>query len=202
MPLPRSPRARPIDITFSVRSEKYRGSTAFLRFTTVPLALSNNIAPSFSVSLSISVFHVKKRSISYPGYSFLGRMLIFFALTSVLFPISHPPSFPFSSPLPFCHTTAYIRIWVSSSDAHKPVSPSHLLFSGARCFDRGPRSSLPLSHSTHLSSFPSSPSSTRDPSTFDSPRASRRRLAEIFSLLPSRNEQCGGSGMQDGRRTL
>ncbi|KAH0535368.1 hypothetical protein KQX54_016056 [Cotesia glomerata] len=27
-----------------------------------------------------------------------------------------------------------------------------------------------------------------------------RSLAEIFYLLPSRNEQCGGSGMQDGRR--
>lgn len=35
------------------------------------------------------------------------------------------------------------------------------------------------------------------------PGAARRGAssrAEIFSLLPSRNEQCGGSGMQDGRR--
>lgn len=118
----------------------------FPRFMMVPLALSNNIAPSLSVSLALPVFRVKKRSISYPGYSFLPRMPIFFALTTVLFPI-YPLSLflPHPSPLPFCHTTAYIRIQASLSFARRPVSLSRSLFPGARCLDRGPRSSLPLS---------------------------------------------------------
>lgn len=122
--------------------------------------------------------------------------------------LSHLPSLllptPFLSYLSYYCLSGYVPLCPSYRGV---VSPSHLLFVGARCLNRGLILLSPSTPTSSLSptgffSLPSPPSSTRDPSTFDSPRASRRRLAEIFSLLPSRNEQCGGSGMQDGRRVL
>ena len=50
-------------------------------------------------------------------------------------------------------------------------------------------------------SFPVSvPAAVILPPSTRSSRIPASSRAEIFSLLPSRNEQCGGSGMQDGRR--
>lgn len=93
-------------------------------------------------------------------------------------------------------------IWASSSCSRRNGSLPPVLHQGPDSPRLGPRSSPPPSHQPNALAFPPRHSSARDPSTFGSPRASRRRLVEIFSLLPSRNEQCGGSGMQDGRCTL
>lgn len=160
----------PIDITFSVRSEKHRGST-----TRVP-SLRNNRPRSFyqhcsfSLFLSLPLFHVKKRSISYLRRSSFRQTLIFFALTSVPFLIS--PSYAFPFPYPFAIPLP-VGVQASSFVARGPFSLSHLLSFEARCFDRSP---LLLFHPLiYFFSLPSSPSSTRDPSTFDSriPSSSR-----------------------------
>lgn len=170
--------------------------------TIISLALSIGIAPSSSFSPSCQeTFKLLSSSLflSSSARSFL-------ALTSVLFPTSPLTCFPFLTLPPFSPYHCLSALQASSSVARRGCSslfPFHSLSHGDPLLRTGPRSAipLPLPNNSPLLSPPSSPSSTRD-SSFDSPRASRRRLAEIFSLLPSRNEQCGGSGMQDGRRVL
>lgn len=195
VPLPRSPRARPIDITFSVRSEKHR------------MFLPRFLAPRWSHSLFLTT---RSLFFYFSLPPFLSCQETFYLLSSSLFPspnahflrsylgsLSH---LPLSSPLPFCHTTTYIRIRSSLFVVRQPVSLS------PTCFFLGPAAStvgpVLLSHPLDSPLQRSLLAIFHARSFHLRLASSRRRLAEIFSLLPSRNEQCGGSGMQDGRRTL
>lgn len=92
------------------------GSTAFPRATIIPLALSNNIAPSLSVSLSLPVFRVKKRSISYLRYSFLQKRSFSSLLPRLSFPSPILPSF--RPPLPYHFV---IPLLISE---YRPLCPS------------------------------------------------------------------------------
>lgn len=114
------------------------------------------------------------------------------------------PQLPFSSPLLTLSRSPTLLPYHCLS-VYGPLRPSHVGLSlpPACSLLRSAVSTAALFSSTLSSTsltFPPHhlPCAILPPSTC----ASRRRLAKIFSLLPSRNEQCGGSGMQDGRCVL
>lgn len=167
---------------------------AFPRSAIIALALSTDIAPSPFFSRSLSSMSRNVRSPIFVALPFAKR-----SFSSLL------PQFPFSSPLltlsrsptllPYHYLSVYgplrsSHVGLSLSPACSPLRPA---VSTAALFSSSTLSSTSLAFPLHHL-----PRAILPPST----RASRRRLAKIFSLLPSRNEQCGGSGMQDGRCVL
>lgn len=147
-----------------------------------------------SLSLSLPLFRVKKHSISYLRRSFVSsnvRSLHSYLGSLFHFPSSFPAALSFSLPLslssPPPPLTSHDRPPILSSyhclSVYGPLrSPCGRLVSFSHSFSPWAHFeraqvffSLPFSLGLASSTFPS-PSYTRYPSTFDSPRASHRRL--------------------------